>query len=337
MRHDADARALRLAVVGGGNMGSRLATAARSIRGVEICAVVDSDEVRGAELARAHDAAYFADVGQLVASGSIDAAYVAVPHGAHAAVATVLLDAGVHVLIDKPLAETESEALAILAARDRSGAALMVGFSHRFTAQLRHAKHVVDSGELGDLVVISDLIVEGITGVPAWYWGPGGGGVLQLQAHHSFDRLAWLLSSPIVEVSGREIPVLSAETGGAAALTVRFESGVLGTIGLGLQGAYAASPLAQIVLQGTHGVMRVETWRSIEIETRHRRERVESTRDDWLAAELEEFVAALQSGRPPAVGGEEGLAALRCAVAARESARTQVPVSVVATPSTPSR
>lgn len=337
MRNGTHGRALRLAIVGGGNMGSRLATAARSIPGVEICAVVDSDEVRGAELARAHDAGCFADVGQLVTSGNVDAAYVAVPHGAHAAVATVLLDAGVHVLIDKPLAETESEALAILAARDRSGAALMVGFSHRFTAQLRHAKRIVDAGELGDLVVVSDLIVEGITGVPAWYWGPGGGGVLQLQAHHSFDRLAWLLSSPIVEVSGREIPIHSAETGGAAALTIRFESGVLGTIGLGLQGGYAAAPLAQLILQGTHGVMRVETWRSIEIETQRRRERLESTRDDWLAAELQEFVASLQSGRPPAVSGEDGLAALRCAAAARESAHIHLPVSVVATPGTPSR
>lgn len=319
---------VRLGIVGAGNMGQRMATASSAVRGVRLGAVADPDPVRAEGLAAGLGVPYFTDGTAMAASGTVDAVYLAVPHRAHARAAIDALSAGWHVLVDKPMAETENEAVQMLGARDRAGTVLMVGFSHRFTSQLRYAKRVVESGELGELVLASDLIVEAITDSPSWYWNPEGGGVLQLQAHHSFDRLAWLVGSPIVEVMARVRSSATSSRDDAAAVGVRFANGTIGTVGLGLQNGYASTPIAELVLQGTAGVLRIDTWQSVSVETAQRQVMEHTKRDAWLECELAEFIGAIRHGRQPLVSGEDGLAALRVATAARLSAQKHVPVAV---------
>ena len=73
----------------------------------------------------------------------------------------------------------------------------MVGFSYRFRAEWQRAREFVAAGRIGDPLVVTDVIAEAAESTPGWYWDPGsGGGVLQLQSHHCFDRIEWMLEPP---------------------------------------------------------------------------------------------------------------------------------------------
>ena len=302
--------------------------ASLELPGVEIAAVADRDGERASVLAAQFGAVACASVEELVARGLVDAVYIALPHRLHGGAVVEAASAGLHVLVDKPMCSSEAEAASILSARDRAGVVVMVGFSHRFTTELRDAKDVVESGELGDLAFLSDLVVEGLASSPDWYWDEEGGGVLQLQAHHSFDRAAWLVGSPITEIGANVRSGDERARGGAASLAVRFASGLIGSLGFGLQCAYGATPIVQLVLQGTRGLLRVDTWEALTVESATRSVRRRSDGGPWLQCELEEFIAAIRDRRAPSATAEDGLAALRCALAARRSAATGSPVAV---------
>ena len=132
---------VRLAIVGAGIMGGYHARVARSLPNVEMAFVVDRDEEKGGKLASYVGAAYADSVDAL--RGKVDAAIVSVPTDAHVEVGTTLLDFGLDVLIEKPIASTVEEAKDLVAAAASSERILMVGHVERFNpAAIELARHV---------------------------------------------------------------------------------------------------------------------------------------------------------------------------------------------------
>lgn len=323
---------IRLGIAGGGIMGERIAAAAAAIDGVEVRAIADANPASRARLSERFGAAAHATWEELVGSGEVDALYVGLPNHLHAAAALAAAQAGLHLLIDKPLCSTLEEGDRILAAARRSGVRVMVGFSHRFHVELATAKRMLAAGELGDVVLATDQIVDSAPDGPAWYWDrAAGGGVVQLQMHHSFDRLAWLLDSPIVRVqaSVHERAVRgNAPADVAAAVTLTFANGAVGTSAASFVTGYDGDGIVELVIQGTRGHVRIETWSQIDAQTDRYAFVQRQGRDDWIGAEVAEFAAAIREGREPSVNGEDGHRALRVALAVAESARTGAAVDV---------
>ncbi|MDO8186277.1 Gfo/Idh/MocA family oxidoreductase [Conexibacter sp. JD483] len=328
----ADAGLIRLGIAGGGIMGERIAAAAAALDGVEVRAVADANPVSRARIAERFGAAAHASWEALVEGGEVDALYVGLPNHLHADAAVAAAEAGLHLLVDKPLCTTLADADRVLAAAARADVRLMVGFSHRFHVELATAKRMLAAGELGDPVLAVDTIVDSAPAGPAWYWDPAaGGGVVQLQMHHSFDRLAWLLGSPVVQVqaSVHERPVGDGPAVDvAAAVTLTFANGAVGTSAASFVTGYDGDGIVELAIQGTHGHVRIETWQAIEAQTARFAFDQRQRRDDWLGAELGEFAAAIRERRDPSVSGEDGRRALRVALAALESARTGAAVDV---------
>lgn len=328
----ATGEAIRLGIAGGGIMGERIAATAARLDGIEVRALADANPAQRARLAQRFACSAFATWEELVASGEVDAVYVGLPNHLHAAAACAAAEAGLHVLIDKPLCETLEEGERILAAVERAGVRLMVGFSHRFHVELATAKRMLAAGELGAPVLATDIIVDSAPDGPDWYWDrAAGGGVVQLQMHHSFDRLAWLLDSPIVRVqaSVHERALRGdAPADVAAAVTLTFANGAVGTSAASFVTGYDGDGIVELAIQGTHGHVRIETWRAIEAQTARSAFDQRQRRDDWLGAEVAEFAAAIRERREPSVTGRDGYRALRVALAAFESARTGRAVDV---------
>lgn len=326
-------RAIRLGIAGGGIMGERVAAAAAALDGVEVGAVADANPASRAAIAeRFGGIPAFATWEELVASGAVDALYVGLPHHLHADAACAAAEAGLHILLDKPLCNTLEEGDRILAAVERAGVRLMVGFSHRFHVELATAKRLLAAGELGDVVLATDQIVDSAPAGPAWYWDrAAGGGVVQLQMHHSFDRLAWLLGSPIVRVKAelheREVGP-SGAVDVAAAVTLTFANGAVGTSAASFVTGYDGDGIVELVVQGTRGHVRLETWSQVEVQTARSAFTQRQRRDDWLGAEVAEFAAAIREQREPSVTGADGHRALRVALAVVESARSGRAVDV---------
>jgi predicted dehydrogenase len=173
---------VRLAIVGAGIMGGYHGRVARTLPHVELAFVVDPDEEKGRKLADHVGAAYAGSVDAL--RGQVDAAIVSVPTEAHVEVGTMLLDFGLDVLIEKPIASTVEEAKDLVAAAQSSDRVLMVGHVERFNpAVMELARHVdglihIDVRRLGPfsprvpIGVTLDLMIHDIDLVCSLAGGP---------------------------------------------------------------------------------------------------------------------------------------------------------------------
>jgi predicted dehydrogenase len=184
---------LRIGVIGGGAAaeGIHLPALARTA-GVQVAAVVDPVKARVEHLQRTFGVpAGFAAYRDAIPH--IDAAVLGIPHQLHAPVAIDLLDAGIHVLVEKPMALTTAECDAMIQASERSGALLAVGLLRRFAPALRWTKEALDSGLLGPIRSID--VREGM--VFRWpvksaaMFSPSCGGVTADLGAHILDLLLW--------------------------------------------------------------------------------------------------------------------------------------------------
>ncbi len=188
---------LRFGVVGCGAVSTGFhLPALRRCTAAKLVAVIDIDlgwARRVADRFGAPEA--YGDFRQLI--GQVDAVLVATPHATHADITCALLDAGIHVLCEKPIATTRADAERMFAASARSGARLMAGYTYRFSPSLAMLKQLVVAGWLGCLTEIS-----GGFGRPYELGGHrtdfrrqrrlSGGGVLIDQGIHLIDLAIWL-------------------------------------------------------------------------------------------------------------------------------------------------
>jgi predicted dehydrogenase len=164
---------VRAAVVGGGHMGQYHTLVYAELWDVDLVGVVDIDFERARRVAAQYDTLAFSDHRELI--GRVDAVSVAVPTEAHFAVAKDLLEAGVAVLVEKPMTPTLEEARELFRIARESGAVLHVGHVERFNGAVQEVRNIVDrpilieSRRLGPFVprvqkdtVVMDLMIHDI-------------------------------------------------------------------------------------------------------------------------------------------------------------------------------
>ncbi|QCR40349.1 oxidoreductase [Microbacterium sp. SGAir0570] len=138
---------------------------------------------------------------RMIAEAELDLVSIATPPSTHAALSIAALDAGVNVLVEKPMAPSLEECDAMLAAQERSGKVLSVVAQNRFRDDLATLKTVVDSGLLGSIssVRVDSAWWRGLPYYDLWWrgtWEKEGGGCTLNHAIHHIDLLLWLLGRP---------------------------------------------------------------------------------------------------------------------------------------------
>ncbi|MDA3961649.1 MAG: Gfo/Idh/MocA family oxidoreductase [Planctomycetota bacterium] len=196
---------LRLGIVGIGNMGkSHIANIVNgSVPSVELTAICDSD---AAALKAYPDYAHYDDSKKMIRSGEVDAILVATPHYDHTTIGIDGLKAGLHVLVEKPLAVHKADAERMIAAynkRPNKKQQFGAMFNQRTDRRYQKIKELVESGEIGELQRVNWIITT-------WYrtqtyynsggwratWAGEGGGVLLNQCPHQLDLIQWLCGKP---------------------------------------------------------------------------------------------------------------------------------------------
>nr|WP_314845151.1 Gfo/Idh/MocA family oxidoreductase [uncultured Microbacterium sp.] len=170
----------------------------------EIVALADVVAGKAAQKAAAFDLAdveAFDDPLEMIATARLDIVSIATPPSTHAPLAIAALDAGIDVLVEKPMAPSLEECDAMLAAQERSGRVLSVVAQNRFRDDLATLKEVVDSGLLGSIshVRVDSAWWRGLPYYDLWWrgtWEKEGGGCTLNHAIHHIDLLLWLLGSP---------------------------------------------------------------------------------------------------------------------------------------------
>jgi predicted dehydrogenase len=228
---------VRTAIVGCGKVGHLHAAALKTLPASEFVAVCESNLERGKAFAEKYGVKAYATIDDLIAAGTAEMITVATPHPAHAEAATKAARAGLHVLVEKPLAASLADCDAILAAARAGGGALGMICQRRFFEPCQRIRHAIDEGKLGR-PILGTVTMLGWRDA-AYYrsdpwrgtWQGEGGGVLVNQAPHQLDLLLWYMGE-IDEIFGYwanlNHPMIEVED--TAVTVIRFKSGALGNI-----------------------------------------------------------------------------------------------------------
>ncbi len=184
-----------VAIIGCGLIGQKRAKALGV--GGRLVACADRDIARAKNLAALADAAFFDDWQDVLKLETVNVVVIATLHDSLAEISLAAVNAGKHVLVEKPAARTSAELLPVIAAANESGVKVHVGFSHRYHRGLQKAKEIADSGVLGEMMFIRARYGHG--GRPGydreWRASPqlSGGGELIDQGPHLIDLSRWFL------------------------------------------------------------------------------------------------------------------------------------------------
>jgi predicted dehydrogenase len=299
---------LRCAVIGAGYLGRFHAQKYAGLAGCELVGVADP-----APDARARIEAELrvpACEGHRELLGRVDAVSVATPTALHHAVARDFLEAGAHVLVEKPVTTTAAEARELIALAAARGLVLQVGHLERFNPVI-----VAVAGELS-----RPRFIESNRLAPFKSRGTDVSVVLDLMIH-DIDLIEHIVQSPIAAIDAIGAPVFTDEIDIANA-RIRFDSGCVANV--------AASRIS-LKAERKLRVFQADSYLSIDLQqkllTRVRKPAVPEPgmmpavaveersfeQGDALLAEIESFLAAIRGGTRPVVSGEDGLRALETA------------------------
>jgi predicted dehydrogenase len=302
---------VRVAVVGVGHLGRHHARIASTLEGAELVAVVDTNAERAAAASTATGAPARADLREVI--GEVDAVTIAVPTEQHRDVALPFLEAGIAVLVEKPMARTLDEARELVAAARASGATLAVGHTERYNPAVAAVLPLVTSPRfievhrLGafperslDIDVVFDLMI------------------------HDLDIILSLVGRGVESIEAVGVPVLTPRYDIANA-RLRFAGGCIANVTASriskerVRKIRFFQPDAYISID--YAAQEVEGWRLV----RHdgARPTIEGgklpvQRDEPLRREITDFVNAVRTKQTPLVDGDAGLRALDLATRVAE-------------------
>lgn len=297
---------IRVAVVGCGEFGRNHARVYREIESAELAGVFDVHAEQAAALAREFGTRAFASLEEL--RGKAEAASVAVPTVAHGEVGCRVMDMGIDVLVEKPMAKDLADADALLDAAKRNGRILQVGHVERFNPAVIAVQPILkrplffEVHRLGvftprslDVDVIYDLMI------------------------HDLDILLALVSEPVVEVKAVGIPVLTDKVDIAHA-RLEFAGGAVANI---TASRVSTERVRKMRFFQEHEYISLDYGRRDALRVSVKKpgpqpefnfEKLAAPDAEPLRAELEAFVSAVKTRQEPATNGAAGRAALELAV-----------------------
>ncbi len=322
---------VRIGVVGLGRFGEVHCEALAAIPEFELCALCTRNETRLQAMAGRFGTPHtFTDYRAMFASGLIDAVSIVTMWNDHAEPAIAALDAGLHCFIEKPMASTNADCEAIIAARNRSGRFAMVGQICRFNPRFAAARREIEAGAIGRIVsiyarrnipaTVSETVLTKI--------GPiAGDGV------HDTDLMLWYTGDRIHSAYAQTLSVRDLPNPDLGWTMYRFAGGAIGVLEnvwcLPQGTPYRIDERMEIV--GTEGVITIqESGPSLSVCGKEGWRAPDTTywpmdgtaRGGALREELTYFARSIIGNRAPAITTlEESAEAVRACLAAEESAR----------------
>lgn len=176
-----------IGIIGAGMIADVHADAAVAV-GTDVIAVHDPREENATAFGEKHNCDVFEHVDSLLSRTDIDGIVIAVPNDQHAPLAIQALQAGHHVLLEKPMALSLNQCDEIISTRDESGKVLQMGFVCRFSPAAIKAKELIESGQIGDVHHVQATLLRqrGIPGIGGWFTTKersGGGCLIDIGVH----------------------------------------------------------------------------------------------------------------------------------------------------------
>jgi len=307
---------IRAAVIGVGYLGRFHAQKYALLEDCRLVGVVDSDPEAAARVASEVQAPAFGDFRQLL--GKVDAVSVVTPTPTHYGIARAFLEAGAHVLVEKPISESTEQAERLVGVARQHGRVLQVGHLERFNPAILAAEPLLTR----------PLFIECHRLAPFKERGTDVNVVLDLMIH-DIDLVQMIVGSPVASLEAIGTAVFSPEIDIANA-RLRFDSGCVANVTASrvsfkterklrvfVEDAYLSIDLQQKILT----VIRKRSGPVSEGQLPAQIEEQSFDQGDALLAEIRSFAAAIRGEQRVLVSGEDGLRALRTAIAITERVR----------------
>ena len=323
---------LRVASLGMGWWSDVLADAITRSGKLTITACYSRSEEKRAAFAAKYGCRAVPTYEALLADEDIEAVINTTPNGVHLETTRAAADAGKHVFLDKPIANTVSDGRRITEICRKAGVVLALGYQRRRENQFRWIKRQIDEGVFGKLVNAEANISRDRLGkidLGSWRYqaaGMPGGVMLQIGIHYT-DVLEYLLG-PVKAVSGHLARlVLPGDNPDVASLVLEHENGALST----LNASYAsASEYYLMNIYGKEATAYYDMFEGLRMIKRGEEKpvKVPFANKDTIVEELEDFADAIRGGGAPEVGGEyatTSLAVIRAGIlSAREGRHVEI-------------
>jgi predicted dehydrogenase len=323
---------LRVASLGMGWWSDVLADAINRSGKLKITACYSRSEEKRAAFAAKYGCRAVPRYEAILDDKDIEAVINTTPNGVHLETTRAAADAGKHVFLDKPIANTVSDGRRITEICRKARVVLALGYQRRRESQFRWIKRQIDEGLFGKLVNAEANISRDRLGkidLGSWRYqaaGMPGGVMLQIGIHYT-DVLEYLLG-PVKAVSGRFARlVLPGDNPDVASLVLEHENGALST----LNASYAsASEYYLMNIYGKEATAYYDMFEGLRMLKRGEEKpvKVPFANKDTIVEELEEFADAIRNGGAPEIGGEyatTSLAVIRAGiVSAREGRHVEI-------------
>lgn len=230
-------RKVKTGIIGTGKVGHLHAAALASKQKSEFTAVLGRTTGKTQKFADQYGVKAYTDLDAFLKESGVEAVCICTPHPAHRDPSVAAAEAGIHLLIEKPLASSLEDCDAILGAVEKSGVKLGMLCQRRFYEPCARIREGIKAGKIGRPILGSVTVLgwrdQDYYDSDPWRgtWKDEGGGVLVNQAVHQLDLLLWYMG-PVAEVSGYwgNLNHPSIEVDDTAVASIRFNSGALGQV-----------------------------------------------------------------------------------------------------------
>ncbi|GGP07006.1 Gfo/Idh/MocA family protein [Oceanobacillus neutriphilus] len=333
---------LKVAVIGCGSIAThRHLPEYAANENVEITAVCDIVGERAEEAAVKYHAKAYTDYKTLLKEEDIDAVSVCLPNYLHAPVSIDALNAGAHVLCEKPMATSLEEADKMIEAAERNGRKLMIGHNQRFVASHQKAKELIESGAVGKVYSFRTAFGHGgpegwsADGKESWFFKKDEAfiGAMGDLGVHKADLARYVLQDEFVEV-GAFVETSAKENTDVddnATLILKSEKGTIGT--LAASWAYTAKEDNSTVIYGEKATLRLEDDPTYSLVAQYANGEtvkyelgaIQSNDEGGQTTThvINHFVESIQNDTVPLINGIEGKKSLAIILGALESVKTK--------------
>lgn len=308
---------LKMGVIGVGNMGQHHVRILSLLKDIELIGVADSNLARGIEIASQYQTHYYENYQEMLPH--VDAVCIAVPTKIHHEVGSCCLQAGVHVLIEKPIAASIAEAESLVNLAAETGCILQVGHIERFNPAFRELSKVIQTEEI--------LALEARRMSPYSHRANDVSVVLDLMIH-DIDLLLELSASPVVKLTASGSTSVDSGNLDYVTANLGFANGVIATLTaskvthrkIRCLAAHCKKSLIETNFLKNEILIHRHQETNLQLEQKPKlykqdgiTEKVYTSNVEPIYAEIEHFVNCIRGGERPSVGGEQALKALRLA------------------------
>jgi predicted dehydrogenase len=330
---------VRVAVIGVGSMGRNHARVYHEMSDSDLVAVSDTDLTLVSSVADTYGVPVFSQYTEMLGKTKPDAVSIVVPTAFHEEVAMAALEAGAHVLIEKPIAATLEEGERLIERAKQLNLKLMVGHIVRFNPAIQELKQKLQAGELGR---IFQIVGRRVGPFPARVRDVG---VVVDLATHDLDLMRFLTGSDPLRIYAETEKRINTNLEDLVVGLLRFPGGITGVLEINW---LTPTKVREVLVLGERGLFRVDDltqdlffYENAEISNNFwpalqtlkgvsegSMIRYAIQRYEPLKAELQAFVRAIQHDTPVPVTGDDGIAALKLALSMVESGRTHQVIEI---------